>query len=340
MKPGDILELEIDSALACLQLTHNHVASGAGLRYGWFCRVFSRHFPKRPTSRQLQSLAAGREQFGCFLSDVSRLEIVGHLPIPTECVDFPVFKQATGVAPSKSCAWIFWNGRVERVAARLPRRAATFPNREIVDSAVVQQRLKERWLSSTDVPLECIDCSQEEFEFDKYPLLSEFEANRAQYGDIWRFLASRGLYGFDASGERLERTGTGPFDNSAALTWLRSLQPASGWSAVLSALKRFQESPQRTAHDAAIAVAAAGVIRYATGKPLGTEQRQFDFMKPEGPVSLDVLRLAAVSLSAVLQRSGLRDTWESDERLPLWVQETSSLQLELLTALGKRTVTD
>jgi len=53
VKTGDILELEVGSDLAYLQLTHNHFASGEGFWYGWFCRVFSRRFSKRPTSRQL-----------------------------------------------------------------------------------------------------------------------------------------------------------------------------------------------------------------------------------------------------------------------------------------------
>ena len=337
MKTGDILELEVGSDLAYLQLTHNHFASGEGFWYGWFCRVFSRRFSKRPTSRQLTSLTAGGEQFGCFLSDVSQLANAGNLPIPIQSQAFPICKQPTGAMPSKSCAWILWNGAEERVAYRLPRPAAALPNREIVDSAVVKQRLHDRWLPSMDVPTDCIDQITAGFDFKTYPLLSEYEDNRDQHRDIWKFLETKGLIAFELTGEPLQLSGTGPFDNSAARQWLQSLDATSGWNDVLSGLKRFQDSPQRTATDSAIAVAAAGVILIAAQKPTSAEPQLRDFLKLHGPAPLDVLRLATVSLSAVLQRSGLREQWEHDERMQLWLQETSRLQLQLLALLAKMT---
>lgn len=336
MKIGDVIEMEVNGGLAYLQLTHNHFAKGNGFWYGWFCRVLPGSFAKRPTLKRLQQLVMEPEQFGCFFANVKDFEVVANIPTLPGNGLFPVFKQYIGGQPSPTSVWIFWDGQEERVAYRMPVAAAHLPNREIVDSAVVRQRIQQSWSASLDVPSECIDFTKDTFLFSDFPLLSDFEQDRNRFGDIYGFLASRGLYQIAQEETSITLFGIGPFENSAAEHWLNKLNGNDGWESVLLPLQKFTQSPARNTSDSAIAMAASGLILACAGLLKCPHPKIIDALSQSGPMPPDLIRTAMVATMEVQLRSGLKELWSADPRGKQWLALISKMQLQLIELRQKQ----
>ncbi len=336
MKAGNVIEIDLDGKLAYLQLTHNHFAKRNGFWYGWFCRVLPSTFSKRPALKRLQQLVMEPEQFGCFFANANDLEVVAEIPVPSGRASFPTCKQHIGSQPSPNSVWVFWNGQEERVAYRMPAVAANLPNREIVDSVVVRQRIQQNWSASRDVPHECIDPKSDTFSFSDYPLLSDFEQDRNRFGDIYGFLASRGLYEIAPEETTITLLGIGPFENSVAEHWLNSLSGNEGWEGILLPLQKFMQSPARNTNDSAIAMAASGLILASAGLLKCPHPRIIDALSKSGPIPPDLIRTAMVAMMEVQARSGLKELWSADPRGKKWLDLTSKMQLQLIELRQKQ----
>lgn len=336
MKSGDIIELNLEGKLAYLQLTHHHFAKGSGFWYGWFCRVLPSTFSKRPALKRLQQLVTEPEQFGCFFANANDFEVVAEVPVPSGSETFPICKQYLGAQPSPRSVWIFWDGHEERVTYRMPAVAANLPNREIVDSVVVRQRIKQNWSASLDVPPECIDATKDTFRFSDFPLLSDFEQDRNRFGDIYGFLASRGLYEIPQEETSIKLSGIGPFENSVAERWLSSLSASDGWESILLPLQKFTQSPARNANDSAVAMAASGLILASAGLMKCPDPKIMDALSQSSLMPPDLIRTAMVAMMEVQLRSGLKDLWSADPRGKKWLELTSKMQLQLIELRQKQ----
>ncbi|MGV3605845.1 MAG: hypothetical protein ACO1RA_05515 [Planctomycetaceae bacterium] len=336
MKAGSVIELDLDKKLVYLQLTHNHFAKGDAFWYGWFCRVLPGTFSKRPALKQLKQLVMEPEQFGCFFANAKDLEVVAEIPVPPGSELFPTCKQYIGSQPSPNSVWVFWDGQEERVTYRLPAEAANLPNREIVDTVVIRQRIKQNWSASQEVPHECLDPQNATFIFSDYPLLSDFEQDRNRFGDIYGFLASRGLYQIAPEETSIKLSGIGPFENSVAEHWLNSLSGINGWDSILLPLQKFTQSPARNTNDSALVMAASGLILASAGLLKCPHPKILDALSQSGPIPPDLIRTAMVAMMEVHLRSGLKDLWSADPRGSQWQALTSKMQLQLIELRQKQ----
>ncbi len=336
MKIGDVVEFDVPGGFVYLQLTHNHFSKGNGFWYGWFCRVLSGSFPKRPSMKRLQKLVLEPERFGCFFGNAKDFEVVANIPEFPGGGSFPVCKQYIGSRPSPTCVWVFWDGRVERVTYRMPTDAASLPNREIVDAAVIRKRIERNWSPSFDVPSECIELKADRFTFSEFPLLGDFEKDRSRYGDIYGFLASRGLMPIANEEAPITLAGIGPFENSVAEDWLMRWDSKGGWEGISTVLNHFIESPQRSTIDSAITVAAAGLILTCSGLLNCPNQLIIDTLMQCGPAPLNLIRTAMIAMTDVQLRSGLKDQWDRDPRGPKWLESTSKQQAQLIELRRRR----
>jgi hypothetical protein len=261
MKSGDVLEVKLTGGLAYVQATFLHESnSGPVMSHGWFVRVLAGVFQVRPTEGRIQELTQGALLFCCFLERPHQLKKVGKFSLPEHAQAFPIFKQVNGVIPTPEGTWILWNGEEERVTFRLPRVAASFPNREVIDVVVLQDRIQRSWIPAHDVPEACLSLDDQPFSFKDFPLLSEFTADPNKFGDLIGFLRAKGLVHTVDSSEGVEVWGPDFWENDIAQKWLRELPSTGGWDEVLVALVKFKSHHVRSAIDSARAYAAMGTL--------------------------------------------------------------------------------
>lgn len=134
MAPGDVVEIDVGSQKAYVQITHNHSS------YPPVVRVLEGLHDKRPSD--LNALVFGKTRFITLIplgSAMARVgadcEVLGSHEIPADHRDFPTFRMPIRDKQGQIVYWWFWDGLGLSYDDTLDAVQENLPLREVMTGA-------------------------------------------------------------------------------------------------------------------------------------------------------------------------------------------------------------
>ena len=142
MRPGDVVEIDVDGQKAYAQITHNHSS------YPPVVRALTGRHDARPDD--LDALVAGDTAFVAMIPLATAMEragasykVLGTHDIPAEHRDFPTFRMPIRDKQGEIVYWWFWDGRGLSYDVELTQSQESLPMREVMTGKRFLDLLKQ-----------------------------------------------------------------------------------------------------------------------------------------------------------------------------------------------------
>jgi hypothetical protein len=148
IRPGDVFEIQAADGLAYAQMTHYHAD------FGFLVSVLPSFHETRP--KDLQAVVDQPEQFRSFYPldaavAAKMVHPVGSCDMPEGRRAFPVFRNGIADRAGEVAVWWLWDGERQWRAERSTDELRHLPLEEIINHALLVERLESGW-TSADFP--------------------------------------------------------------------------------------------------------------------------------------------------------------------------------------------